>query len=222
MGALVSFILVAPALVVRGFLVSGGWRAGRGLAWKSLRPLATAAPFPPNLDPAEIRWMNRDGVVTIVMDECLPEDAGLGGLPEGESVAEVPGFQPDEEAELHPITTMTLNDIAETYQFSIHYLGDFVCQMGIPPPIDFDAEVCQFLDSEQQSTLMEAVNSLDPFECSTAYQVSLQDLADECGVPIDNVEKACASRRVHLPLGRDTMLHQSLVDSMRSALGPAT
>ena len=67
------------------------------------------------------------------------------------------------------ISTQTLRDIAESYMFSLSYLGDYLCELGVEPPIDVDVQIGDLVTSEQAYILLEALTTLDPYEANIDY-----------------------------------------------------
>ena len=114
------------------------------------------------------------------------------------------------------ISELTLRDIAETYQFSLSYLGDFVVQLGCHPPIDVDTKIGNLLLGEQIFSLLQALNSLDPAESHCDYDSTTPyELADELDVSMGRMMKICRNEHVNLPFGFHTVLHKSVVAHIR-------
>jgi hypothetical protein len=122
----------------------------------------------------------------------------------------------DEKSEKYTLAQFTLRDIAEAYRFSIDFLGDFVVQMGLQPPVDVDVKLANILTGQQIATLMEALTSLDPYDTNADFDgVSVIDLADELDIPVKTVIKICAGEGFNLPFGASTILHAAVVDKVR-------
>jgi hypothetical protein len=61
------------------------------------------------------------------------------------------------------LSMQSLREISESYLFSLSFLGDYVVQLGVRPPVDVDARIGDLLTSEQAFSLLEALTSLDPY-----------------------------------------------------------
>ena len=51
----------------------------------------------------------------------------------------------DSDGESYSISDLTLEEVAESYNFSLDYLGDLVIQMGCRVPVDFNEKLKNFL-----------------------------------------------------------------------------
>jgi len=110
----------------------------------------------------------------------------------------------------------SLCDISETYGFSLSYLGDYVVELGCQPPIDIDARLSSLLTGAQIYSLMEAVNTLDPYESNAEYDsYSLADLSEELDISMERALKVCKQEGFNLPFGPDSLLHVSIVERFR-------
>ena len=116
------------------------------------------------------------------------------------------------------ISCLTLREISECYSFSLSYLGDFVMQMGSDSPVDVDVKIGDFLTGQQIYTLLQALNTLDPYETNAEYDtLNLIELADDMNLHVEAVIKICEREDIHLPFGVSTMLHISVVEQLRRA-----
>ena len=114
------------------------------------------------------------------------------------------------------IAMQTLREVSESYLFSLSFLGDYVVQLGVRPPVDVDAKIGDFLTSEQAYSLLEALTSLDPFESNIEYDsMAADELARELQMSVDDFCFLCDAERLNLPYGMDTVLHQSVVEKIR-------
>lgn len=113
---------------------------------------------------------------------------------------------------------LTLRDISESLQFSLNFLGDFVVQMGIDPPINVDMKLGDMMTGEQIYTLLQAVNTLDPFDSDSGYYegLSVEEVAEELDIDLDTIIKIAEKERLNLPFGLRTVLHASAVEKIRS------
>lgn len=117
------------------------------------------------------------------------------------------------------IAMQTLREISESYLFSLSFLGDYVVQLGVRPPIDVDAKVGDFLTSEQAYSLLEALTSLDPYESNIEYDsMTATEVANELGLSTEDFCFICDGERLNLPYGMDTVLHQSVVEKIREVV----
>ena len=122
----------------------------------------------------------------------------------------------DDKSGEYSISRMSVADIAESYSFSPAYLGDFLIQMGCQPPIDVDLRLSKFLTGDQIYTLMEAINTLDPFETNEGYDsMCVGDLADELDLTAAEMVRLCKEENVNLPFGLRTVAHESVVRRIR-------
>ena len=67
----------------------------------------------------------------------------------------------DSDGESYSISDLTLEEVAESYNFSLDYLGDLVIQMGCRVPVDFNEKLKNFLTGDQIMTVLEAITTLD-------------------------------------------------------------
>mmetsp|Transcript_30643 Transcript_30643/g.43982 ORF Transcript_30643/g.43982 Transcript_30643/m.43982 type:complete len:201 (-) Transcript_30643:1572-2174(-) len=117
------------------------------------------------------------------------------------------------------ISALTLREVSEAYSFSLAYLGDFLCEMGCPSPIDMDSRLGDLLTGDQVYTLLQAITSIDPMEAGYVYDtLSLQELAEEANVDVEHVFKLCQEENIHLPFGKKTKLHNSMIERLQSKL----
>jgi hypothetical protein len=101
--------------------------------------------------------------------------------------------------------------------FSLNYLGDLVTQMGCEIPVDVDTKVGNILTGEQVHTLLQAVNTLDPFETNAEYETqSLWELSEDLDLSPDTLRRMCKKEGIHLPFGMSTMLHVSVIEKLRN------
>ena len=115
--------------------------------------------------------------------------------------------------------SLTLSDLSESSCFSLSFLGDFLVQMGCKPPIDINAKLGNLLTGEQIFTLLQAINTLDPFDSNLEYDsVPVDELAEELGVSTNRILKILESKNINLPFGLDTVLHSSIIDSVKSSV----
>jgi len=114
---------------------------------------------------------------------------------------------------------LTLNDISESSCFSLSFLGDFLVQMGCKPPIDINAKLGNLLTGEQIYTLLQAINTLDPFDSNLEYDtVPVEELAEDLGISSNRILKILESKNINLPYGLDTVLHSSILDSVKTSV----
>jgi len=86
--------------------------------------------------------------------------------------------------------SLTLSDISESSCFSLSFLGDFLVQMGCKPPIDINAKLGNLLTGEQIFTLLQAINTLDPFDSNLEYDtVPVEELAEDLGISSNRILK---------------------------------
>jgi len=113
---------------------------------------------------------------------------------------------------------LTLRDISESLQFSLNFLGDFVVQMGIEAPINVDMKLGDMMTGDQIYTLLQAVNTLDPFDSDTGYDVGMnvEEVAEELEISLDTIVKIIEKEKLNLPFGIKTVLHSSAIEKIRS------
>lgn len=114
---------------------------------------------------------------------------------------------------------LTLREISENYGFSLAFLGDYVIELGCYPPINVDDQLDNLLTGAQLYSLMECVNSLDPYDSTIEYDtVSMQELANELDVSTERTIKICQREGFNLPFGMQSMLHESIVARFRDII----
>lgn len=114
------------------------------------------------------------------------------------------------------ITSMTLFEIANCYHFSLAFLGDYVCQLGCPAPIDINAKLGDMLTGEQIFSLLEAINTLDPYESNIDFDsTTLRDIARELDISSEKAIDICESEGFNLPFGLDTICHIAVAEKIR-------
>ena len=115
--------------------------------------------------------------------------------------------------------SLSLSDISESSCFSLSFLGDFLVQMGCKAPIDINAKLGNLLTGEQIFTLLQAINTLDPFDSNLEYDtVPIDELAEELGISSNRILKILEAKDINLPFGLDTILHSSLIESVKSSV----
>lgn len=120
------------------------------------------------------------------------------------------------EIEPYSIACMSLADIADSYAFSLEYLGDFVLQMGCRPPLDIDSKLSNYMTGDQIYTLLEAITSLDPNDINEGYDsVQVCDLAEELGLSHAQLVRLCKKEDVNLPYGLESVVHVSVACKIR-------
>lgn len=111
------------------------------------------------------------------------------------------------------VASLSLRDISDAYGFSLAYLGDYLVQIGLRPPIEVDIKLGDLLTGEQLYSVLEAVNTLDPSEANMDYDSTFAvELAEELDIPMSKIIKICEDEGFHLPYGRKSMLHRAAVD----------
>jgi hypothetical protein len=158
-------------------------------------------------------WMNRE-------DEEVIEIQSQVGYPEHErTLFDSILVDSAEQAGTFSVAELSLFDISESYGFSLAYLGDFLIQMGCSPPIDPDAKLYNILTADKIYTLMEAINTLDPFETNEGYDsVQVSDIANEQGLSTRQMVRLCRVEGVNLPFGLDSTVHVSVAERIRELI----
>ena len=91
--------------------------------------------------------------------------------------------------------------------------------MGCKPPIDINAKLGNLLTGEQIYTLLQAINTLDPFDSNLEYDtVPVEELAEDLGISSNRILKILESKNINLPYGLDTVLHSSILDSVKTSV----
>lgn len=153
-------------------------------------------------------WLNRDNENIIYLKTTDPTSSLFDAIYSTEDI--------DESSNSNLISSWTLREVSESYQFSLSYLGDFATQVGCQPPIDVDTPIGNFLTGDQISILMEALTTLDPFECNIEYDsMTVEEISASLGTTVDEVITVCNNRGINLPFGPSTVLHNSLVGKIR-------
>ncbi len=118
------------------------------------------------------------------------------------------------------ISELSLSQISEVYGFSIHYLGDFVCSLGLKPPIRIKENIEKFLSEEQISTILRAIMTLDCVDVNAAYneQPTLDSLAKQVDVPVKTILKFCVQEKINIPFGPYTRLHSNEMNRLYGRL----
>jgi hypothetical protein len=157
-------------------------------------------------------WKRNDEeevVVKVVEDAILP--SGYSLFDDAYTIKNLDGT-----GDKYSVSELTLREISEAYQFSLSFLGDFVVQLGCPPPVDVDTKLSNILMAEQIYTLLEAITSLDPFDSNVEYDsFSVTELADDLDVPVGRILRVCRGEGFNLPYGLETMLHEGVVERIR-------
>lgn len=151
----------------------------------------------------------KEGTNNVVTDEQLRGDASLFN-----SLYDIDDTNSEGTA-----ASLTLSDISESSCFSLSFLGDFLVQMGCKAPIDINAKLGNLLTGEQIFSLLQAINTLDPFDSNLEYDsLPVDELADELGISANRILKILESKEVNLPYGLDTVLHSSVIESVKSSI----
>lgn len=118
------------------------------------------------------------------------------------------------------IAELSLSEINKIHGFSIHYLGDFVCTLGLKPPIRIKEKIEKFLSEEQIFTLLRAIMSLESGDASAVYdtQKSLDELAKLHRIPVKNILKICVQEKINIPFGPYTRIHSNEMNRLNNRL----
>eukprot|EP01031_Cornospumella_fuschlensis_P043141 gene43141-52730_t len=129
----------------------------------------------------------------------------------------------EEEDESRKVLPIPVNEeeerVAEQASSSSSSYGDFVVSAGSPPPIDVDAKMNSYMNSEQMTQLLTAVNSVDPVQASLGYQESLPEICAYFGLSVERALEICEQQGIELPYGAGTVLHAHLAEKVRQAIG---
>ncbi len=200
--------LIATCSIHESLAFMSCWRGSRWGILKMVEGKDTSSPD----------WMRRDGEGDIVHET---DDGGtLGKLSESHGVSlfdmlynsdvSMGGYSGS-------FSGSTLRDISEDYGFSLAFLGDYVCELGCYPPIDVDSKLQNMLTGAQIASVMECVNTLDPYESTIEYDtLSLRELVEELGLPMTRAVKICKQEGFNLPFGVNSILHSSMVEKFRN------
>ena len=110
-------------------------------------------------------------------------------------------------------------EIADAYQFSLPFLGDFMIQLGCREPLDIDSKICNLLTGEQIFSLLNALTTLDAYESNAGYDsMSLRELSELLEVTTDRILRIAKKEELNLPFGLDTVLHLSLVEKIQNGV----
>jgi hypothetical protein len=157
-------------------------------------------------------WLNRPN------EEIRIQSRSKGGIEDTPLFDSLYNSEVDPSSETYSISKMTIRDISESYSFSLDFLGDFMVQMGCPPPLDIDTMVGNVLTGDQVYSLLEALNSLDPFETNIDFDsMSVTALANELDIDLKEFMEICSDEGCNLPFGANTILHVSEVKRLRSS-----
>jgi hypothetical protein len=111
----------------------------------------------------------------------------------------------------------SLHDLSNMYYFSMSYLGDYICSLGVNPPINPDKPIGEYLSGMQLYSLAKALNTLSPHEVNEEFAdgaSSIVALAEELNVDVSflvNTVFKEMGTKIPLPFGVHTVLHSSLV-----------
>ena len=119
----------------------------------------------------------------------------------------------------HSIAQMSVREIADSYQFSLPFLGDFMVQLGCACPLDIDVRISTLLTGEQIFSVLNALNTLDAYETNAGYDsMSLLELADSLRLSKEKMLRIARVEGVNLPFGMATILHLSVVDKIKKRI----
>jgi len=125
---------------------------------------------------------------------------------------EKPIFDVDEDTpnQTYSIQGLSIQQIFQIYGFSMHYLGDFICSIGVKPPIRLKEKLEKFLSKDQIRMVTKAIYSLEPGETSDSYddQLTLGNLSVEYSIPILKLLSICNEEKLAIPFGPFTKLHK--------------
>eukprot|EP01031_Cornospumella_fuschlensis_P043264 gene43264-52881_t len=129
-------------------------------------------------------------------------------------------YEEEESRKMLPIPVNEEEErVAEQASSSSSSYGDFVVSAGSPPPIDVDAKMNSYMNSEQMTQLLTAVNSVDPVQASLGYQESLPEICAYFGLSVERALEICELQGIELPYGAGTVLHAHLAEKVRQAIG---
>ena len=116
-------------------------------------------------------------------------------------------------------TKKTLRQICQLYHFSMGYLGDYVCSLGVNPPLNIDDPVGDYMSGEQLLSLLTAVSTVQPHEANRRFcdnSASLISIAKDLNVSISYLVDMCGEMEVKVPLpfGIHSMIHSRLVQDL--------
>jgi hypothetical protein len=119
----------------------------------------------------------------------------------------------------YSISDLSLQEISDATSFSLDYLGDFMIQLGCPAPLNKDEKIGNLLTGNQIYELLEAINTLDPYDADIGYDsVSVKELADELDVNINRILKIIGRENFHLPFGLETVLHRDCIERIKNII----
>ena len=119
----------------------------------------------------------------------------------------------------YSISDLSLQEISDATSFSLDYLGDFMIQLGCPAPLNIDEKIGNLLTGNQVYELLEAINTLDPYDADIGYDsVSVKELADELDVNINRILKIIGRENFHLPYGLETVLHRDCIERIKNII----
>lgn len=113
-------------------------------------------------------------------------------------------------------TKRTLREICRLYRHSMGYLGDYVCSLGVNPPLKVDVPIGEYMTGEQMHSLLTAVTTVSPHEVNRRFcdgSTTLLSLARTLNVNTQYLMDLCEEldEVVPLPFGKHTQIHSGLV-----------
>jgi hypothetical protein len=115
------------------------------------------------------------------------------------------------------ISGMTLREIAQSYGFSLNYLGDFIAAQGLKSLVEVDKKLGDMLTGTDIYELLVALQSQDPAEVNDGYTGgTVMHFARQYDVPYKEVVDLCKEYDIALPFGSITVLHNSIYDLLRT------
>ena len=174
-------------------------------------------------DPSLPKWVLREDKEVVVnaqdieiTKEKLEEKVMIQYVKENKRKLDVSG---KDNSKYYSISDLSLQEISDATSFSLDYLGDFMIQLGCPAPLNKDEKIGNLLTGNQVYELLEAINTLDPYDADIGYDsVSVKELADELDVNINRILKIVERENFHLPFGLDTVLHRDCIDRIKNII----
>lgn len=111
----------------------------------------------------------------------------------------------------------TLQEISKSRGFSLHYLGDFLVELGCKTPISINKPIETFLDGDQQLSFYTSICTIDPGEVNEGYLESypVRNLCKELSIDGSQLLRLCHRCNVRLPYGVLTTPHITALERIK-------
>ncbi|EDO07844.1 hypothetical protein BBOV_III002790 [Babesia bovis T2Bo] len=103
---------------------------------------------------------------------------------------------------------LTLPEISQRFEISLHFLGDACCRLGARAPIPLDVPIRAIVSYSAIWDLIEFMNIADNMELEAFYSImNVHEMAEEYGTTVEGVKEACDKLGIKLPFGAESRLN---------------